>query len=44
MDLNYDADTHAWTEPDGVEMRPIDFGGVMGVDYLDYQFGNPGTL
>jgi len=42
MDLDYDVNNGKWSEPEGVEMRPIDWGGVMGVGYLDYQFGIPG--
>jgi hypothetical protein len=42
MDLDYNTNSGLWTEPEGVQMRPIDFGGVQGIDYLDYQFGAPG--
>lgn len=43
MGINYDAEHDKYYNNQGVTMRPIDFGGLSGIDYLDY-LGNDGIL
>lgn len=39
MKLNYDAFNDTYTNAKAVDVRGIDFGGVKGIDYIDY-FGD----
>jgi len=39
IDIFYDNKTNSYFNNKGVGIRPIDFGGVTGVDYLDYELG-----
>lgn len=36
MGINYDEESDTYHNNQGVTMRPIDFGGLSGIDYLDY--------
>jgi hypothetical protein len=44
MKLQYDPGTHHYSNIPGVQSRPADFGGLRGIDYLDYMSGKPVTL
>eukprot|EP01104_Vermistella_antarctica_P005171 TRINITY_DN15601_c0_g1_i1.p1 TRINITY_DN15601_c0_g1~~TRINITY_DN15601_c0_g1_i1.p1 ORF type:complete len:526 (+),score=135.36 TRINITY_DN15601_c0_g1_i1:61-1578(+) len=39
LDITYDNATNTYANTEGVELRPLDFGGVKGVAYLDYLLG-----
>jgi len=39
IDIFYDNKTNTYSNNKGVNVRPIDFGGVSGIDYLDYELG-----
>jgi lysophospholipase-3 len=41
LDVLYDEKNNTYSNNKGVSMRPIDWGGVKGVDYLDRIFGYP---
>lgn len=41
LDVDFHPDSGNYTNTEGVEMAPADFGGMKGVAYLDYVFGLP---
>lgn len=41
MGIAYDKNTNTYHNHEGITMRPIDFGGLSGIDYMDY-VGNSG--
>ncbi|GAM18537.1 hypothetical protein SAMD00019534_017120 [Acytostelium subglobosum LB1] len=44
MNVHYDNNTGDFSNAPGVLMRPMDFGGLNGIDYLDKAFGFPISL
>lgn len=44
LQISYNTSTGNYTNREGVNIRPTDFGGVKGVAYLDYKFGIPISL
>eukprot|EP01133_Synstelium_polycarpum_P003429 gene3429-3894_t len=42
--VTYDPITGNYINTPGVEIRPMDFGGIKGVSYLDYKFGYPVSI
>jgi len=41
LNVTFDAATGNYSNTEGVQIRPTDFGGIEGVAYLDYKFGIP---
>jgi lysophospholipase-3 len=41
LNVTFDPATGNYTNTEGVQMRPTDFGGIEGVAYLDYKWGIP---
>jgi len=39
--LRYNPENNTYRNPEGVDIRGIDFGGIKGISYLDYIFGFP---
>lgn len=44
LEMDYNVTSKTYMNTPGVEVRPADFGGLKGVEYLDYKFGIPISL